>query len=538
MNAPPGVDTDTSGEESTPPPSPKAESPKAEFSLTSLLPIQRLKKLHKANAKIRTQTPEQACEEDEDPKPERIPTRLTKKRVRIVDNMSEPDEPAITPPPEETPDEAVKQAIAHLPPSVTSDRDPTQVIALLRQMMAKNTLEDEGEDEGGAGDEKTEGIESMTAAAPDPIGDTVTPEPMANIKPSSPDDIQLPTPIGPSFAKRRPGGLDFSSLFRTKAKSKPPPSTADPAGAGSQTDSISTGTSSSASQPNLADPPKSAPSWLWTGPEAPTSGPSSQPYHPAPPLTMSPTISGYPPWLWAGPDQTPGGQQPVAGNPDRGQIHPYTAHPPYAAQPHPALPPFPPYYPHPQSLQPWQPYYPPWTAPLQQHPGQSPYDGIAETSPPGAKAEFFAKAPSWQTPASSSEPAIPKQGESHSGAQTEETRPTPEGPRLRPPAVLINRPMHTDAASIAESTVPEQGVHEEMSSKGAASKTLNRKDEGHMKKALRTIGINPIQANKSKEDGDTRRVARSSSGSAKSPTWTECLLSLAACIRKYQNCRS
>jgi len=108
MNAPPGVDTDTSGEESTPPPSPKAESPKAEFSLTSLLPIQRLKNLRKANAKIKTQIPEQACEEDEDPKLERIPTRLTKKRVRIVDNTSEPDEPAITLSLEETPDEAVK----------------------------------------------------------------------------------------------------------------------------------------------------------------------------------------------------------------------------------------------------------------------------------------------------------------------------------------------------------------------------------------------------------------------------------------------
>jgi hypothetical protein len=526
MNAPPGVDTDTSGEEFTPPPSPKAESPKAEFSLTSVLPTHRLKKLRKTNAKIKTQTPEQACEKDGEPKTKHTHTRLAKKRVRIVDETSKPDETTITPAPEETSDAAVEQAIAHLPPSMTNDRDPAQVIALLRQMMAKNTLEDEGEDgdEGDAGDEKTETIESITAEPPDPIGDT---------EPTSPDDIQLPTPIGPSFAKRRPGGLDFSSLFKTKAKVKPPPSTANPPGAASQTNlSISTGPRSSASLPNHADPPKSASSWLWTGPQAPTSGPPPQPYPSAPPPVMSPIVSGYPPWLWAGPDQAHGGQQPVAGNPDRGQFHPYTAHPPYTPQAHSALPPFPPYYPHPQSLQPWQPYYPPWTAPPQQYTGQTPYDGIAKTSPPGAKAEFFAKAPSWQIPDSSSDPATPKQGDSHSGAETEKSGSKPEGPRLRPPAVLVNRPVQMDAASIAESTIPEQGVHEDKSSKDTASKPLGGHHKGHIKKALRTVGLVPTPENKCKEEEDTHRAARSPSESTKSPTWTECLLSLATCIRK------
>jgi hypothetical protein len=524
MNAPPGVDTDTSGEEFTPPPSPKAESPKAEFSLTSLLPTQRLKKLRKANAKIKTQTPEQACEKDGEPKPKRTHTRLAKKRVRIVDAMSEPDETTITPAPEETSDATVEQALAHLPPSTTNDRDPGQVIALLRQMMAKNTLEDDDEagDEGEAGDEKTEAVDSITAEPPDPIDNT---------KLTSPDDIQLPTPIGPSFTKRRPGGLDFSSLFKTKAKVNPPPSTANPPGAASQTNlSISTGLSSSASQPHLADPPKSAPSWIRTGPQAPTSEPPSQLYPPGPPPAMSPTISGYPPWLWAGPTQAQGGQQPVVGNADRGQTHPYTAHPSYAPQAHTALPPFPPFYPHPQSLQPWQPYYPPWTAPPQQYPGQIPYDGIVETSPPGAKAEFLAKAPSWQTPDPSCVLADPKQGEPSSRAKTEETRPKPEGPRLRPPAVLVNRPVQTDAASIAESTIPEQGVHEEKLRKGIASETLGSNHKGHIKKVLRTVGMIPTPENRSQKGSHS--VARSSSESTKSPTWTECLLSLATCIRK------
>jgi hypothetical protein len=516
MNAPPGVDTDTSGEEFTPPPSPKAESPKAEFSLTSLLPTQRLKKLRKANAKIKTQTPEQACEKDADPEPERTHTRLAKKRVRIVDNIDEPDNTAITPPPEEIPEDVVEKAIAHMPSSATNDRDPTQVIALLRQMMANNTLEDEGD----TGDEEMEGIEAITTSTPEPIGNT---------KQGSADDIQLATPIGPSFAKRRPGGLDFSSLFKTKSKGKPPPSTATPPGQfASWTDlSISTGASSSTS-PNLADPPKSAPSWLWTG--LPTSGPSSQPYPPAPPAAMSPTVPGYPPWLWAGPDQAHGGQQPAAGNVVWGQTHPYTARPPYAPQAQSALPPFPPYYPHPQSLQPWQPYYPPWTAPPQQYPGQNPYDGIAETSPPGAKAEFFAQAPSWQTPDQSCAPAAPTQGEPHSTVKTEKTRTKPEGPRLRPPAVLVNRPVQTDAASIAESTIPEQGVHEEKLSKGIASDTLGSNHKGHIKKALRTVGIIPTPENKGQKG--SHPVARSSSESTTSPTWTECLLSLATCIRK------
>jgi hypothetical protein len=524
MNAPPGVDTDTSGEEFTPPPSPKAESPKAEFSLTSLLPTQRLRKLRKANAKIKTQTPEQACEKDGDPEPERKHTRLTKKRVRIVDNTSEPGDAAVTPPledaPEDTPEETIKQAVAHLPPSVTNDRDPTQVIALLRQMMAKNAVEDEVE----AGVVNTEGIDSTTTLTPDPIDTT---------KPSSPDDIQLPTPIGPSFAKRRPGGLDFSSLFKTRGKSKPPPSTANPPGHfPSHTDlSVSTGTSSSISQPTVADPPKSAPSWLWAGPNVPTAGPSSQPYSPAPPPAMSPTISGYPPWLWAGPAQAQGGQQPAVGDADRDRTHPYASHLSYAPQTHAALPPFPPYYPHPQSLQPWQPYYPPWTAPTQQYPGQSPYDGIAETSPPGAKAEFFAQAPSWQTPDPSLVPPAATQSGPQSRAETQKIRPKPEGPKLRPPAVLSNRPVQTDAASIAESTIPEQGVHEEKSSKDIVSETLDRKLNGHIKKALRTVGMIPTSENTSQKD--THPVAISSSESTNSPTWTECLLSLATCIRKF-----
>jgi hypothetical protein len=89
-----------------------------------------------------------------------------------------------------------------------------------------------------------------------------------------------------------------------------------------------------------------------------------------------------------------------------------------------------------------------------------------------------------------------------------------------------------DAASIAESTIPEQGVHEEKSGKGIASETLGSKHKDHIKKALRTVGIIPIPEDKSQKG--THPVARSSSESTKSPTWTECLLSLATCIRKLQ----
>jgi len=519
MNAPPGVDTDTSGEEFTPPPSPKAELPRPEFSLTSILPTQRLKKLRRANAEIKTQTPEQACESDSDPKSNRSHTRLAKKRVRIVDTTSEPDDTPVTPLSEHTTDKTVEQAIDQMPLNMDNDRNPAEVIALLRQMMAKSTLEDQD----AAGHEKTEGIDTITTATPDPAD---------NLESSSQDEPQLPTPIGASFTKRRPGGSDFSSLFRTKAKGKPSPSTANPSGVASRTDlSSSSGTSSSPSQCNLPDPPKSA-SWLWTGP--PTAGPPSQPNSSVSPAAQAPTISDHPPWLWAGPPQGRGrgGQQPAADYVDRGSTHPYTAQPPYTPQAHSALPPFPPYYPHPQSLQPWQPYYPPWTAPLQQYSGQNPYDGIAEASPSGSKAEPLARGPSWQTPGPAADPVTSKRGGPPPGTETEETQPKSEDPRLRPPAVLINRPTQMDAASFVESIVPERGGDEARSSKDAASKALNRRDEGRVKKALRIVGIVPSHANRNKVEDDQRRVAGSSTVSSNSPTWTECLLSLDTCIRK------
>lgn len=534
MNAPPGVDTDTSGEEFTPPPSPKAELPRPEFSLTSILPNQRHKKLRRANAEIKTQTSEQACESDSDLKSKRSHTRLAKKRVRIVDATSEPDGTPVTPLSEHTTDKTVEQAIDQttdktvehaidqMPFNLENDRNPAQVIALLRQMMPKNTLEDQG----AAGHEKTEGIDTIT---------TTTPDTADSLESSSPDEPQLPTPIGASFTKRRPGGLDFSSLFRTKAKGKPSPSTANPSGVASRTNlSSSSGTSSSLSQSNLPDPPKSAPSWLWTGPS--TAGPPSQPSSSGSPAAQAPTISDHPPWLWAGPPQGRGrgGQQPAAGHVDRDSTHPYTAQPPDAPQAHCALPPFPPYYPHPQSLQPWQPYYPPWTAPLQQYPGQNPYDGIAEASPSGSKAESLARGPSWQTPGPAADPVTSKRGGLPPGTGTEETQTKSEDPRLRPPAVLINRPKYMDTASYVESTVPERGGDEakSSSSKDATSQALNRRDEGRVKKALRMVGIVPSHANRSKVEDDQRRVAGSSTASSNSSTWTECLLSLATCIRK------
>jgi hypothetical protein len=349
MNAPPGVDTDTSGEETTPPPSPKVDPPKPQFSLVSaILPTRRLNKLRKkSTAKIKSQTPEEARdtkepEKNEDLKKEVSQTgsRLAKKRVRIVENLEEAEG-------QQTPlplviEEKDKKEPDHTP--LTSSMTPTsgeipsgnEVISLLRQVMAKNTLSD---------------TESSVDDPESPVGST-TPE---DSSPRSSGNIELPTPTGPAYAKRRPIGLDFSNLFKSKSKSHPPPKTGidgltsapppvEKAEAGVITASVSR---KEAGKDTL---PATAPPWLWTGPDTGPQHPYP-PYHPGP---LSPAYSTHhhpPPWLWTGPCGQAG--DPAASrNPGTYNSSQYGQA--YSTPQSPVgNPPYPPYYPHPQSLQPW-----------------------------------------------------------------------------------------------------------------------------------------------------------------------------------------
>lgn len=112
MNAPTGVDTDTSGEETTPPPSPKPEQAKPTFSLTSFFPTR-----HKS--KIKGQTPEQAV-------PTASPTSATlrKKQVRIAENAHDGF--------------LADHSLSREP---LKDLGDTKVIAVLKQLLANNALD-------------------------------------------------------------------------------------------------------------------------------------------------------------------------------------------------------------------------------------------------------------------------------------------------------------------------------------------------------------------------------------------------------------
>lgn len=99
----------------------------------------------------------------------------------------------------------------------------------------------------------------------------------------------------------------------------------------------------------------------------------------------------------------------------------------------------------------------------------------------------------------------------------------------------MNKPVHSDAASVAESTIPEQGVHEAKPGKGATPKPADVGDpKGHVGNVIRAAGTVFTHKKTSKEEDDSNTVAQPSSTTSPSPTWTECLLSLTTCIRECQ----
>lgn len=571
MNAPTGVDTDTSGEEFTPPPSPKADPPKPQFSLTSIFPTKRLKKLRKATAKIKTQTPEEAVQSVEEKTPTPGTKRLEKKRVRIAEIEDGPiDTSTIATSPAETVEEVVPEALE--PASIASD--PSQVIALLRQMMANNAL-----------DETEDGKIKSTSEHEPESTDVVN---------TTANDIELPTPVGASFAKRRPGGLDFSNLFRTKTRPNKKvgsgPSTAPPPGQSSNLPETSGSTISSPTMDTTdTAPPQSAPPWLWTGVQ---NNLPPQPYAASQLPHTPPGNSGYPPWLW----------NPAAHGVDRQQIplqqqgpmsHPMGQNQQYfnPTQAYPNNPPFPPYYPHPQSLQPWQPYYPPWPTSPHHIGDQSPYDGIANQTPGHGKTKLSLRDTAGQRTDPKPDPTVQtdRQKQSvpvqpvHSGTKA-------GGPKLRPPASGINTPTKTKAGSIADSIIPEHGDQDghTLQKASSSSRRTESKDrirpldpelgtvtspkqvrdkqsirddttkQNHSKsdsrhnqpssadigsqsltdqhprldKMVREAGLGHTPSRNAKDDAKVDTGSRPSADALKQdPTWTECLVALATSIR-------
>jgi hypothetical protein len=260
-------------------------------------------------------------------------------------------------------------------------------------------------------------------------------------------------------------------------------------------------------------------------------------------------------------------------------------------QPYPTNPPFPPYYPHPQSLQPWQPYYPQWSTPPHHLGDQSPYDGIANPTPQNENFKPSTDDPSVQSNDPQPHAAV------HVEKKKEEvpTQPgmrkaRPEGPRLRPPPAEAITPTKTKAGSIATSITPEHGTRyahpvrkatsssrpvvrdDDSSSESPPAKAASSQDERsvrnakgakqehsttgsghgslnhaaaskstakrhpHLDKVVRAAGLGHGSPRELK--GDCGLVADSTMSRAtltKDPTWTECLISLATCIRMTQS---
>lgn len=131
MNAPPGVDTDTSGEDFTPPPTPPPDRTRPQFSLTSLLtatPRPR-KSQRKAAAKVKHQTPIEAADDVAKQKVAKL-----KKKVRIAD--TEQADEAVVPASDECSIPIPEsQAVIDQGPTSESSRD---VIGLLNRLLAQN----------------------------------------------------------------------------------------------------------------------------------------------------------------------------------------------------------------------------------------------------------------------------------------------------------------------------------------------------------------------------------------------------------------
>lgn len=134
MNAPPGVDTDTSGEDFTPPPTPPPDRTRPQFSLTSLLtatPRPR-EAQRKAAEVIKQQTPIEAA--DDPPKQKTTTTRL-KKKVRIAEDKKADQPIEAAPEPEES--AIIPRKVEELDQHPTSDSS-RDIIELLNRLLTQN----------------------------------------------------------------------------------------------------------------------------------------------------------------------------------------------------------------------------------------------------------------------------------------------------------------------------------------------------------------------------------------------------------------
>ena len=392
MNAPPGVDKDTSGEDFTPPPTPPPDRNRPQFSLTSLLtatPRPR-RAQRQAAAKVKQQTPIEAA----DGSPPKQTTARLKKKVRIASTDQT-----------QGADAGQEEPISIPALQAELDKDPTSessrnIIELLNKLLTQNNQVD-------ADDADSESSSpGSTVSYPD---DAMTsPSGLADDSASMveslalPDQATLPIKAKQRLRKRAPSKLLPSWLRAgkrpvsptTSTQKDPPTPTAYLPVPLTETHNSESLSSAHEAKPFTAPLPTPADLLHYSHPHEPKSAeavgtqythyPATNPYwseyhpynaaiYPDPPAAWQ-GMPNPPPWLWTGQHKA------LIAEAD----HTSRQGPQSSST---RLPAFPPFYPHPASLQLWNPWYSSHqnagsTTNIDPH--CSPYDGIQEPehSPP------------------------------------------------------------------------------------------------------------------------------------------------------------
>jgi hypothetical protein len=483
MNAPSGVDTDTSGEEVTPPPSPIPEKAKPSFSLTStFLPLKRLKDKKKKDSNIKAQTPEQAAESEMKTDPP-TSSRLRKKRVMITEKHIKDDMMTTVGPDAEPESQA---PLVQIDAPKTSDS--TQVIEVLRQLLAKNTLDDQVAD---------------GSSEPNPKHATTIIEKVDSSFPLWQKTL-------PDTPKRRPSGLDLSGLFQSRRRQKKTFMAEHESGQSSDTKTSLDTPQGNKGQPATSnEPTQFPPPWLWTVPGQQTLQASTPSAHVGTELDNEAKLRT-PPWLW-------NGAQSAAVQSHLSQQQQTPAPFPYSAGPSSYYPPFPPVYPHPASLQPWHPYYSNYYSPP--HPSPDGRQGMTGAMAPGQE-QSSAPLDQLRNPWSPSTRAMGAQGSTPANAGAASSELEADAPKMKISPAQAKTPKPLKVESIAESVRPVRGSTSLKDDRPAAVDGRVRTKIAKTQQTLRRTAA----------DQDAPKL--SSSDKVGVTTWSECLLSLATCIRE------
>lgn len=559
MNAPPGVDSDTSGEDFTPPSSPPPPNPKAQFSLTSLLlPSVRSKKQLKAAQALRGQTPEQAAEST----PVAPISRLKKKQVRIAVEKPDADGPFASSPKgdgghrSQSEDAQIDRPV----PLVEVSRRSEDVIEILKLLLAQN--EDRDNEQGSTSGHSKTKVEDSTSGGPSqsalddeaapPVNHSPTTETRQRLRIGRPTQINLlprawrrpkpadasNTPMGPL---EEPQLLDHGA----EAGSVAPLANATAASAGDlvtepataplshfqqsqPTMCLNCGTAANTFSTHTSQPPYSAPPWLWVNPNSPT--PAAHGIVPTQPHTEMPST---PPWVWAG-----------QGGPSRSAGHALGASVPTSyvnrpsTGPTPAYPPMPPFYPHPPSLQPYNPWYPTQepavSSPSKAADSESAYDGLEPSSPLTESYIATRESSRLSKAAEAQSSQLPHDviGLDTSGKSTEPRRKTKADADDQGPSSSVPAPPEAQASHSRKDDTDQEPSHGTSPHTKLENRNILSK---HHTPLIKNTRRHRDPSGKPNSSSPQKSVSEGRPGSPTftsnhDPSWTECLMALAKAI--------